>query len=261
MENKLRNKKPLAIVLLSGGLDSTTVLAIARTRGFEITALSFDYGQKNRLELERAGEIARKYDVEHYFPITIDLRVFGGSSLTGPAEVERHRPFDEIGTQIPSTYVPARNTLFLSYALSAADALGAADIFIGINAVDSSGYPDCRPEFINAYEQMARLATKSGTGGTPIRIHAPLLEMDKSEIVRTGIALGVDYSLTNTCYDPASDGVACGTCDACRLRQKGFHSAGYLDPVNYRTRLEAPEGENLDYPSGQSLAAKLCHTQ
>ena len=223
-----------AIILLSGGLDSTTVLAIAAEQGYALFALTFDYGQRNRYELERSSAIAQSYKVKEHRSIVIDLRAFGGSSLTTSSPVERRAEI-EIGKDIPSTYVPARNTLFLSYALAWAEVLLVSDIFIGVNAVDTSGYPDCRPEFIHAFEQMANLATKMGTEHrAPIRIHAPLSDMDKATIIKTGVALGVDYSLTNTCYDPSPEGLACGTCDACVLRQRGFSNAGMSDPIRYQ---------------------------
>ncbi len=224
-----------AVVLLSGGLDSTTVLAIAQDKGFNIHALSFDYGQRNRFELERASAIAEHYKVAQHKTVTIDLRAFGGSSLTSETPVEKNRSMDEIGRGIPATYVPVRNTLFLSYALAWAETLPAYDLFIGVNAVDTSGYPDCRPEFIRAFESLARLATKMGTEeNREISVHAPLQELRKADIITRGMSLGVDYAMTNTCYDPDDTGVACGTCDACILRQKGFSEAGYEDPIAYQ---------------------------
>lgn len=227
-----------AIVLLSGGLDSTTVLAIAKERGFQIYALSFDYGQRNRFELERASEIAESYSVTQHQKIRIDLQLFGGSSLTSKEEVERNRSIEDIGRSIPSTYVPARNTLFLSYALAWAEVIEATDIFIGVNAVDSSGYPDCRPEFISAFTSMANLATKLATEESRrICIHTPLQELKKSQIIKKGLSLGVEYDKTNTCYDPNTKGVACGSCDACILRQRAFHELGMLDPLPYVERL------------------------
>jgi 7-cyano-7-deazaguanine synthase len=227
-----------AIVLLSGGLDSTTALALAKSDGFEVYAMSFDYGQKNRFELERASLIAERYSVVEHKKVLLDLRVFGGSSLTTNTPIEKNRSFTEIGRGIPNTYVPARNTLFLSYALAWADVIGAADIFIGVNAIDTSGYPDCRPEFIAAFGKLANLATKMGTeGGRKITIHAPLQNLTKAQIIERGTALGVDYSLTNSCYDPLPDGAPCGSCDACLLRQKGFYDAGLVDPLPYQKRL------------------------
>ena len=244
--NTHKNKR--AIVLLSGGLDSTTVLAIARDQGYEIIALSFNYGQKNDHELQTAAALAEEHAVLNFIPITIDLRVFGGSSLTDDSPVEKHRSLEEIGEGIPATYVPARNTLFLSYALSAADAFDAAHIFIGVNEVDCSGYPDCRPEFISAYETMANLATRSGVEGEGIRIHAPLQSLNKAQIIERGLSLSVDYAKTSSCYDPTEDQKACGGCDACILRQQGFFTAGYLDPATYAQRLDPPAGSALSYP-------------
>jgi 7-cyano-7-deazaguanine synthase len=233
--NNLSSQK--AVVLLSGGLDSTTVLSIASSLGYEIYAMSFDYGQKNKFEIEKAKLSAEKFEVAEHKIVKIDLRVFGGSSLTTDREVER-RSESEIGQGVPSTYVPVRNTLFLSYALAWAEVLNSTDIFIGVNAVDTSGYPDCRPEFISAFEALANLATKIATvDKLKIRIHAPLQEMSKTEIIKTGMSLGVDYSHTSSCYDPVSIDIACGTCDACVLRQRGFLNAGFLDPLAYEKRL------------------------
>lgn len=223
---------PRAVVLLSGGLDSTTVLAIARSRGFEACALSFRYGQRHVIELESAHRVARAFGVKNHVVAEIDLRVFGGSSLTSDAEVPRDRPAAQMADEIPSTYVPARNTIFLSFALAYAEVLGAADVFIGVNALDYSGYPDCRPEYIDAFERMANLATKAGVEGkTKLAIHAPLCRMSKADIVRTGLQLGVDYSITSSCYDPGEDGRPCGSCDSCRLRAKGFTEAAVEDPL------------------------------
>jgi len=207
---------PRAVVLLSGGLDSTTVLAIARSRGFEACALSFRYGQRHAIELESARQVVQAFGVTKHVVAEIDLRVFGGSSLTGDAEVPKDRPVSEMGHEIPSTYVPARNTIFLSFALAYAEVLGAADIFIGVNALDYSGYPDCRPEYIDAFERMANLATKAGVEG---------------RTRQAGLQLGVDYSMTSSCYDPGADGRPCGRCDSCRLRAKGFAEAGLVDPL------------------------------
>ncbi len=224
---------------MSGGLDSTTTLAIAKNQGFVLYALSFDYGQKNRFELKRAEEVALRIGVEEHKKLLLDFRPIGGSSLTTALPVERNRPFEEIGRQVPSTYVPARNTLFLSYALAWAEVLEALDIFIGVNAVDTSGYPDCRPEFIASYNTMANLATRLSTElKQEIVIHAPLQNLSKAEIVKLGVSLGVDYRLSNTCYDPLPEGEPCGSCDACILRQKGFYEAGYLDPLPYTNRLQ-----------------------
>ncbi|HRO60068.1 MAG TPA: 7-cyano-7-deazaguanine synthase QueC [Burkholderiaceae bacterium] len=226
------NERPKAVVLLSGGLDSTTVLAIARSQGYEPCALSFRYGQRHAIELERARDVAQAMGVTNHVVAEIDLRVFGGSALTGDAEVPKGRRGDEIGGGIPVTYVPARNTIFLSFALAYAEVLGATDIFIGVNALDYSGYPDCRPEYIEAYERMANLATRAGVeGGRPLKIHAPLSSMSKADIIREGVALGVDYSITCSCYDPGPEGQPCGGCDACLLRARGFAEAGLQDPL------------------------------
>jgi len=223
-----------AVVLLSGGLDSTTVLAIARREGFTVYALSFCYGQRHQVEIAAAERVARALGVARHIILPIDLRLFGGSALTGDLCVPKGRTLAEMAQDIPVTYVPARNTIFLSFALAWAEVLGAQDIFIGVNALDYSGYPDCRPEYIAAYERMANLATRAGVEGRALRIHTPLIALTKAEIIRTGLALGVDYGLTSTCYDPAPDGVACGACDACLLRRKGFAEAGVADPVPYR---------------------------
>ena len=224
--------KSRAVILLSGGLDSATALACAARDGFELFALSFDYGQKNRLEFRAAGKIAAACGAVEHRIVTIDLRAFGGSSLTSDQPVEKGRSFEEIGTGIPPTYVPARNTIFLSYALAWAEVLGAFDIFIGVNALDWSGYPDCRPEFIAAFEQTANLATRSGVeAGRRIRIHTPLIDLSKAGIIRLGLSLGVDYRQTISCYDPGLDGAPCGGCDSCRLRRRGFEEAGVIDPA------------------------------
>ena len=221
-----------AVVLLSGGLDSTTVLAVARKDGYSTSTLAFDYGQKNRYELECAAEIARRFTAANHRQLVIDLRVFGGSSLTSDRPVERGRKVEEIGQAIPSTYVPVRNTLFLTYALAWAEVLEATDIFIGVNAIDTSGYPDCRPEFIAAYTRLANLATKLSTElGRQIRIHTPLQELNKAQIIRLGLGLGVDYGLTSTCYDPLPGGAPCRSCDACILRARGFAEVGVADPL------------------------------
>jgi 7-cyano-7-deazaguanine synthase len=225
-----------AVVLLSGGLDSTTVVAIARNEGFSVYALSFDYGQNHKIELEAASRVAKRLEVAGHLVSKVDLRSFGGSALTTGQPVPKDRSAEEIGHGIPATYVPARNTVFLSLALAWAEVLGAMDIFIGVNALDYSGYPDCRPQFIAAFEKMANLGTRTGVGGgAKIAIHTPLISMTKKEIIQTGLSLGVDYSLTTTCYDPSETGYACGRCDACLLRLKGFLEAGYDDPVKYRT--------------------------
>lgn len=220
-----------AVCLLSGGLDSATCLAFARHEGYECYALSFDYGQRHRVELEAAARLAGALGASRHVVLPIDLRVFGGSALTADIDV----PKDGIQPGIPVTYVPARNTVFLSFALAWAEVLEAADIFIGVNAVDYSGYPDCRPEFIQAYEQMANLATKAGVEGrTRLRIHTPLIELSKREIVELAQRLGVDLGLTHSCYDPDAMGRSCGRCDSCRLRLKGFEEAGLQDPVSYQ---------------------------
>ncbi len=219
-----------AVVLYSGGLDSTTCMAIARDRGFEVYALSFAYGQRHTIELEKAREYAPLIGAKKHMVIDINLRQMGGSALTDDIAV----PKDGIAENgIPVTYVPARNTIFLSFALGWAEVLGAGDIFIGVNALDYSGYPDCRPEFIQAFQRMANLATKAGVEGTPYRIHAPLIDLTKAQIIQQGLALGVDYRLTHSCYDPTPEGFSCGHCDSCRLRLKGFAEAGCEDPVDY----------------------------
>lgn len=221
-----------AVVLLSGGLDSTTTLAIARQQGFAVYALSFDYGQRHRIELGAARKIAEHFHVQQHLIMPIDLRQFGGSALTSDLEVPKDRSPERMTRDIPITYVPARNTIFLSFALAWAEVLGAADIFLGVNALDYSGYPDCRPEFIAAFETMANLATKAGVEGrTKMRIHVPLIEHTKAQIIRRGLELGVDYGLTTSCYDPAPDGKACGRCDSCVLRLRGFAENGMEDPV------------------------------
>jgi 7-cyano-7-deazaguanine synthase len=226
-----------AVVLLSGGLDSTTVLAIAKQEGFETYALSFDYGQHHRVELESAAKVARCLGATKHVVAKIDLRVFGGSALTSDVPVPKNRSTEEMGADIPITYVPARNTVFLSFALAWAEVLQTGDIFIGVNALDYSGYPDCRPEFISAFEAMANLATKSGTeGGTRCTIHTPLIALSKSEIIRRGLELGIDYGMTSSCYDPSDSQEACGECDSCLLRLKGFAEAGGVDPIIYRSQ-------------------------
>jgi 7-cyano-7-deazaguanine synthase len=224
-----------AVVLLSGGLDSTTVLAIARSEGFMPYALSFHYGQRHVAELEAARRIAASAGVAGHVVAEIDLRVFGGSALTADIEVPKGRSDEEVGAGIPITYVPARNTIFLSFALAYAETLGASDVFVGVNALDYSGYPDCRPEYIEAFERMANLATKAGVEGTQrLKIHAPLMQLTKEGIIRRGLELGVDYAATLSCYDPDPQGRACGACDACRLRLRGFAAAGVLDPAAYQ---------------------------
>jgi 7-cyano-7-deazaguanine synthase len=234
---------PRAVVLLSGGLDSTTVLAMAREQGFEVFGLTINYRQRHDWELHCARAIARAWNVADHRIIDIDLRQFGGSALTSEAEVPKHRRVEELQPGIPITYVPARNTVFLSYALAWAEVLGARDIFIGVNALDYSGYPDCRPEFIAAFEAMANLATRAGVEGDPFRIHAPLIHMTKAEIIRRGLELGVDYAMTSSCYDPGPAGLACGRCDACLLRLKGFSEAGMEDPLTYQSAADHPPSE------------------
>jgi 7-cyano-7-deazaguanine synthase len=224
-----------AVVLLSGGLDSTTTAAIARSEGFEIYALTFAYGQRHEAEIAAAERVAAKLGVVQHSVCHIDLRAFGGSALTSELAVPKGRSLDEMSHGIPITYVPARNTIFLSFALAWAEVLAANDIYIGVNAVDYSGYPDCRPEFIAAFENLARLATKAGVEGTQhLAIHTPLIALSKADIIRKGLALGVDYSLTTSCYDPGPDGAACGQCDACLLRLKGFAENNTPDPIRYR---------------------------
>lgn len=227
-------EKNSAVVLLSGGLDSATTAAIAQSEGFRVHALSFSYGQRHSFELEAAGRVAKSLAVAEHRIATIDLRVFGGSALTADIEVPKGRDSTEMAHGIPITYVPARNTIFLSFALAWAEVLGASDIFIGVNALDYSGYPDCRPEFIRAFEQMANLATKAGVEGRQrLTIHAPLMQLTKAQIIRRGMELGVDYSLTSSCYDPSPDGMPCGQCDSCFLRRKGFQENGIVDPLPY----------------------------
>jgi 7-cyano-7-deazaguanine synthase len=220
------------VVLLSGGLDSYTAAAIARAEGFRLFALTLRYGQRHAQELQAARKVAAALGVERHVELDVDLSAFGGSSLTTDAPVPKDRPLD--AGDIPSTYVPARNTVFLALALAWAEALGAADIFIGVNALDYSGYPDCRPEFIEAFERLASLATAQGVGGTRMRIHAPLQHLGKAEIIRQGAALGLDYSLTHSCYDPGPAGRPCGRCDSCTLRAAGFAAAGIADPALLR---------------------------
>lgn len=220
-----------AIVLVSGGLDSATCCAVARNQGFAIYGLSFSYGQRHAVELDAAKRVAAHFKAIEHRIVQIDLRAFGGSSLTSNLEVPKNRT--DIDATIPNTYVPARNTIFLSFALGWAEVIGSSDIFIGVNAVDYSGYPDCRPEFIAAFRRMASLATKAGIEGTPLEIHTPLITLTKAEIIKTGADLGVDYSITHSCYDPSSDGNACGTCDSCLIRKKGFIEAGIPDPTRY----------------------------
>ena len=229
-----------AVVLLSGGLDSTIALAIAKAEGFTPYALSFQYGQRHQAELDAAKRIAESLGAEQHVIAEIDLRLFGGSALTDDIDVPKGRDTGEMSDGIPVTYVPARNTVFLSFALAWAEVLSAQDIFVGVNALDYSGYPDCRPEYIEAYEQMANLATKAGVEGTQrLKIHTPLISMTKAQIIQRGIELGVDYSQTLSCYDPTDEGEACGSCDSCLLRKKGFAEAGVEDPTRYMIKLEA----------------------
>jgi 7-cyano-7-deazaguanine synthase len=223
-----------AVVLLSGGLDSSTVAAIAKSQGFSVYALSFDYGQTHKAELQAAARVAKSQNVARHLILKVDLSAFGGSALTGDAEIPKHRSLADIGEGVPVTYVPARNTVFLSLALAWAESLNATDIFIGVNALDYSGYPDCRPEFIRAFEEMANLGTRIGSEGQRIRIHTPLISMTKAEIIRAGLELCVDYGMTVTCYDSSDEGEACGACDACLLRLKGFAENSATDPVKYR---------------------------
>jgi 7-cyano-7-deazaguanine synthase len=221
-----------AVVLLSGGLDSATALAIARAEGFETYALSFDYGQRHDRELDSARRVAAALGAKEHLVLRLDLRAIGGSALTADIPVPKGRSVEAMGSGIPVTYVPARNTIFLSHALAWAEVLESQDIFIGVNALDYSGYPDCRPEFIEAFERMANLATRAGVEGTSrLRIHSPLIRLTKAEIVARGAALGVDFGLTWSCYEPRPDGLACGRCDSCLLRAKGFREAGLRDPV------------------------------
>ncbi len=223
-----------AVILLSGGLDSATCLAIAKKKGFTPFALSFRYGQRHEFELDSARKVAKAYNVNDHVISNIDLRAFGGSALTDEIDVPKDRDDDAISDEIPVTYVPARNTIFLSFALAYAEVIDAKDIFIGVNALDYSGYPDCRPEYIESFQTMANLATKSGVeGNNGMTIHTPLIQMTKAEIIKTGTQLGVDYGLTHSCYDPCDDGTSCGHCDACHLRLKGFDMAGLADPLPY----------------------------
>ena len=225
--------KPKAVVLLSGGLDSATVLAIAQAEGFEPYALSFRYGQRHEVELAAAGRVAQALGAVAHVVADIDLRLFGGSALTADIDVPHHERVEDLDTsEIPVTYVPARNTIFLSFALAWAETLGAADVFIGVNALDYSGYPDCRPEYIAAFETMANLATKAGVEGRQrLKVHTPLIELTKAQTIQRGLKLGVDYALTHSCYDPTDTGQACGTCDSCLLRRRGFAELGLTDPA------------------------------
>jgi len=222
-----------AVVLLSGGIDSTTTLAIAIADGYETYALSFDYGQRHQIETEAARSVANSLGTKEHRVAKIDLRVFGGSALTDDLDVPKQRSDVEIGRSIPITYVPARNTIFLAYALAWAEVIPANDIFLGVNAIDYSGYPDCRPEFIEAFENVANLGTKAGVEGRRFQIHTPLIKLSKAEIIRKAVELGVDLSLTHSCYDPSAEGLACGGCDSCLLRLKAFREAGIKDPIRY----------------------------
>lgn len=223
-----------AIVLLSGGLDSSTTLAIAQHEGFEVHALTFAYGQRHAIEVEAARAVARRMGVARHVVVPIDMRVFGGSALTSDIAVPKDRSIEDMGAGIPITYVPARNTIFLSFALAFAEVSGAGDIFIGVNALDYSGYPDCRPEYVKAFQEMANLALKAAVEGTlHVRIHTPLIQMTKAQIIQRGLELGVDFGLTTSCYDPGPGGAACGRCDSCLLRLKGFAEAGVQDPRSY----------------------------
>jgi 7-cyano-7-deazaguanine synthase len=223
------SSSPRAVVLLSGGLDSATAAAIARADGFELFALTVAYGQRHRCEIESARAVALSLGVARHVELQVDLSAFGGSALTDTIAVPKDRPID--ATEIPSTYVPARNTVFLALALAWAETLGARDLFIGVNALDYSGYPDCRPEFIEAFERLASLATKAGVEGASMAVHAPLIRLTKADIIRRGLELGVDYALTHSCYDPDASGIPCGHCDSCLLRAKGFAEAGIADPA------------------------------
>jgi 7-cyano-7-deazaguanine synthase len=229
--------RPNAVLLLSGGLDSTTLLALATREGYAVHAMSFRYGQRHQHELSAARAVAAKYGVARHVVVEIDLRVFGGSALTADIDVPKDRDAAEMSSGVPITYVPARNTIFLSYALAWAEVLGARDIFIGVNALDYSGYPDCRPEYIAEFEKLANLATRAGVEGDAVKIRAPLLHLTKREIIDLGTSLGVDYSLTTSCYDPDESGAACGHCDACQLRLKGFAEGGRRDPARYMSEV------------------------
>ena len=229
----MSKQKPKAVVLLSGGLDSATTAAVARERGFALYALSLRYGQRHAIETEAAARVARALQIDHHLFQTIDLRALGGSALTDTMEVPKSIGGSEIGSGIPVTYVPARNTILLAFALALTETIGSSDIFIGVNAVDYSGYPDCRPEFVKAFEQLANVGTRAGVEGRRFTIHAPLIAMSKADIIREGERLGVDFGLTHSCYDPTPEGLACGCCDSCLLRQDGFRQAGIADPIRY----------------------------
>jgi 7-cyano-7-deazaguanine synthase len=234
------SQKP-AVVLVSGGVDSTTTLAIARSEGYRLNALTFQYGQRHAVEIVAARRVAQAFGADRHVVVEMDLRVFGGSALTDTLEVPKDRTPADISQGIPITYVPARNTIFLSYALAFAEVTQSEDLFIGVNALDYSGYPDCRPEYIRAFEAMANLATKAAVEGRQhLRIHTPLIHLSKAQIIQQGVALGVDYALTHSCYDPAPDGSSCGQCDSCLLRLKGFGEAGLADPIAYRLMPSTP---------------------
>lgn len=224
------------MVLVSGGLDSATVLAIARSAGWELHAISFDYGQRHRFELDSAARVCEANGVSSRVVFPIDTSIFQGSALTNDIAVPHNRSDDQMSSGIPVTYVPARNTIFLSVALGLAESIGSFDLFIGVNAIDYSGYPDCRPEFVAAFEQMANLATKAGIDGQRITVHTPLVSLTKAQIIQHGLELGVDYGLTHSCYDPSTDGISCGECDSCLLRLRGFAEAGATDPIAYSVR-------------------------
>jgi len=226
---------PTAVLLLSGGMDSATTGAIARDQGFDLVALSFRYGQRHAVELDAARKVARLLEVSRHLILDIDLRAIGGSALTDDLAVPKDTPLKAIGARIPSTYVPARNTIFLSFSLGVAEVVGSSDIFIGANALDYSGYPDCRPEYFQAFQTMAKLATRAGVEeGRRVTIHTPLIQLTKREIIQRGLSLGLDYGITVSCYDPSPDGAACGRCDACQLRLKGFRELGLQDPAEYQ---------------------------
>jgi 7-cyano-7-deazaguanine synthase len=228
------NKGKKAVVLSSGGIDSTTAMAIAKAEGYDIYSLTFDYGQRHSCELKAADRVAEALAAATHLTLKLDLRKIGGSALTSEIDVPKERDEQKISSEIPVTYVPARNTIFLAYALAWAEVIGSSDIFIGVNAVDYSGYPDCRPEFIDAFERLGRIATKAGAEGRiPLKVRTPLIHMTKARIIQTGVELGVDYALTHSCYDPSPKGLACGRCDSCILRKKGFETAGIVDPTKY----------------------------
>ena len=227
------SQKKKAVVLVSGGLDSATTLAIAKSEGFDIHAISFDYGQRHHFELEAARRVCESQGVSELVVFKVDTSIFRGSALTNDIPVPHNRDESQMADGIPVTYVPARNTIFLSVGLGLAESVGANDLFIGVNAVDYSGYPDCRPEFIKAFEAMANLATKAGVEGQRLNVHTPLIRLTKAEIIQRGVALGVDYGLTHSCYDPLPDGTSCGECDSCQLRLRGFREAGIADPIRY----------------------------